>query len=110
MALKHAAFLDVIDIRTPHLEHGEAVSVSLMKTAHMQLLQLALPASKGLPQHAVAGEITIHCIAGEVSLALRDGVRQLRENQLVALAAHEPHALQAVRDATVLVTVLHAPA
>ncbi|MBC9903406.1 MULTISPECIES: AraC family ligand binding domain-containing protein [Achromobacter] len=110
MALKHAAFLDVIDIRTPHREHGEAVSVSLMKTAHMQLLQLALPAGKGLPQHAVAGEITIHCIAGEVSVALRDGVRQLRENQLVALPAHEPHALQAVRDATVLVTVLHAPA
>jgi len=110
MALKHAAFLDVIDLRTPHREDGEAVSVSLMKTAHMQLLQLVLPAGKGLPQHAVAGEITIQCITGEVSVTSRNGIRQLREDQLMALAAHEPHALLGVRDATVLVTVLHAPA
>lgn len=108
MALKHAAFLDVIDLRTLHCEHGEAVSVSLMKTAHMQLLQLVLPAGRGLPQHAVAGEITIHCLTGEVEVTSPAGIHQLRENQLMALAAHEPHALQGVRDATVLVTLLHA--
>ncbi|MDF8365759.1 cupin domain-containing protein [Achromobacter anxifer] len=106
MALKHAAFLDVIDLRSPHQEHGEAINVSLMKTARMQLLQLALPAGKELPRHAVGGEVTIHCIAGEVNVDLAGGSRLLRENQLIALPAHEPHALTGLRDATLLVTII----
>ncbi|WP_213958978.1 MULTISPECIES: cupin domain-containing protein [unclassified Variovorax] len=106
MALKHAQLLDVIDLHATHEARGTSVSSSLLKTAHMQLMQLNLPQGHRLPAHHVPGEITIQCVAGEVNVVTSQCRRQLGAGQLMALPGGESHEIEASRDALLLVTVL----
>ena len=68
MALPHAQPLDVIDVRPLEAGFAEAVTTSLLKTPALQLMRLVLRAGHGLPQHSVAGAITIHCLEGQATV------------------------------------------
>lgn len=107
MALPHAHPDDVIDLLAPALPDGSEVSRSLLRTPHLQLIRLALGAGQQMPMHQVPGEITVQCLRGAVSLILPGTTCRLDAGHLVALAGGEPHAVQALVDALLLVTVLH---
>ena len=106
MALAHAQPLDVIDLRPlgPALRDG--VTTSLLKTPTLQLMRLVLPAGQGLPEHSVAGAITVHCLEGEADVITPTRTCHLLAGHLVMLDGKEPHAVKAVSDASLLVTVL----
>ena len=106
MALPHAQPLDVIDVRP--LDDGlpGAVTTSLLKTPALQLMRLVLRAGHGLPEHSVPGAITIHCLEGEAAVTTPSRTCDLRAGQLVMLTGSEPHAVKAITDASLLVTVL----
>ncbi|MEO6662602.1 MAG: cupin domain-containing protein [Rubrivivax sp.] len=106
MALPHAQPLDVIDVQP--LDEGlqSAVTTSLLKTRALQLMRLVLRAGQGLPEHSVAGAITIHCLEGEAAVLTPSRTCDLRAGQLVVLTESEPHAVKAVTDTSLLVTVL----
>jgi quercetin dioxygenase-like cupin family protein len=106
MALLHAFPLDVIDLHAASGAGAATLSTSLLKTDRLQLLRLVLPAGHCLPDHQIAGEITIHCLAGEVSLSTPERTCLLRAGQLMALQGAHRHSLQAIADATLLVTVI----
>jgi quercetin dioxygenase-like cupin family protein len=110
MALQHARSLDVIDLRPLGAALRDTVTHSLLKTATLQLMRVVLRAGAGLPEHRVAGAITVHCIEG--SAVINAGARQcqLAAGQLVMLDGHVPHAVQATTDCSLLVSVqLHTP-
>ena len=107
MALKHAQPLEVIELKATDEARGTAVSSSLLKTPHLQLLRVVLGAGHTLPEHHVPGEITIQCLSGEVDVATPSRTCRLAAGALVMLPAAEPHRVQAHRDAVLLVTVLH---
>lgn len=106
MALAHAQPLDVIDLRPlgPALRDG--VTTSLLKTPTLQLMRLVLPAGQGLPEHSVAGAITVHCLEGAADVITPTRTCHLLAGHLVMLDGKEPHAVKAVSDASLLVTVL----
>ena len=106
MALQHAHPLDVIDVQPLGSGLHEAVTTSLLKTPALQLMRLVLPAGKGLPQHSVAGAITVHCLEGESLVTTPSRSCRLHAGQLVMLDGHEPHAVKALTDSSLLVTVL----
>jgi quercetin dioxygenase-like cupin family protein len=106
MALPHAQPLDVIDIGPLGPKLHEAVSTSLLKTDRLQLLHLVLPARRDVPQHHVDDECTIHCLEGDVEVAMPLGVRRLAPGQLVVLPAGQPYSLSARADSAVLMTLL----
>jgi quercetin dioxygenase-like cupin family protein len=106
MALPHAHPLDVIDIRPLGPALQDAVSTSLLKTDRLQLLHLVLPARRNLPQHHVGDECTIHCLEGDVEVAMPGGVRRLGPGQLVVLPAGQPYSLGARVDSAALMTLL----
>ncbi|MDR0225934.1 MAG: cupin domain-containing protein [Burkholderiaceae bacterium] len=102
MALEHASPRQAIDL---HAHDGLAISTSLLRTDHLQLLRLVLPAGHTLPQHHVRGDLTLHCLAGEADVATAAGHCSLAPGMLVMLPAGEPHALRALSDCVVLVTL-----
>lgn len=106
MALPHARPLDVIDIRPLNAGLHAAVTTSLLKTPTLQLMRLVLQAGQGLPEHSVPGAITIHCLEGEAAVTTPSHTCDLRAGQLVMLVGSEPHAVKAITDASLLVTVL----
>lgn len=106
MALQHAQPLDVIDVRPLGAGLRDAVTSSLLKTQALQLMRLVLPAGHGLPEHSVAGSITVQCLEGEADITMPSRICKLRTGDLVVLEGREPHAVKAVSDSTLLVTIL----
>ena len=106
MALAHAQPLEVIDVRPLGAALRDAVTTSLLKTPRLQLMRLVLPAGSGMPEHSVAGAITVHCLEGEAVVTTASHRCELRTGQLVMLPENERHAVQAVTDSSLLVTVL----
>ncbi|MEI2677950.1 MAG: cupin domain-containing protein [Burkholderiaceae bacterium] len=106
MALAHAQPLEVIDVRPLGAALRDAVTTSLLKTPRLQLMRLVLPAGSGMPEHSVAGAITVHCLEGETVVTTASRRCELRTGQLVMLPENERHAVQAVTDSSLLVTVL----
>lgn len=106
MALQHAQPLDVIDVRPLGAGLRDAVTTSLLKTQALQLMRLVLPAGQGLPEHSVSGSITVQCLEGETDVKTPSRTCKLRTGDLVVLNGSEPHAVTAVADSTLLVTIL----
>lgn len=105
MALEHARPGQVIDL---HAHDGVGISTSLIRTAHLQLLRLVLPAGHALPQHHVRGDITIQCLTGEAVVATPATSSRLAAGSLLMLPAGEPHEVRALapHGCVLLVTVL----
>ena len=106
MALAHAQPLDVIDVRPLGPALGAAVTTSLLKTPSLQLMRLVLAAGQGLPEHSVAGAITVHCLEGQASVSTPTRTCHLLAGHLVVLDGSERHDVKAVTDTSLLVTVL----
>ncbi|MFZ3219765.1 MAG: cupin domain-containing protein [Rhodoferax sp.] len=106
MALKHAQPLDVMDVSPLGDKLHASVTHSLLKTGTLQLMRVVLLAGHSLPEHHVAGEMTVQCLEGEAVVTTPHRVCTLTAGQLLTLPGGEPHAVTAVTDTSLLVTVL----
>lgn len=105
MSLPHAASGQVINIRPLSGKLKESVSTALFKASELEVMRLVLEAGKEISEHRVAGEITIHCLEGQVELHAHAKSQTLRQGEMVYLAANEPYSIRALDDASVLMTV-----
>lgn len=105
MALKHADPGQVIDLAPYGNGLAQAQSIALFKSEDLEVMRLVLLAGKTMPSHHVAGEITIQCLEGSVEVTAEGATHALRPGHLMYLPGRSPHALYAVDDASVLVTV-----
>ncbi len=108
MALPHARPLDVVDVRPLGAALDGQVSRSLLRSSSLQLMRVVLRRGESLPEHRVPGEITVHCLEGEALLSMPSCEVALAAGQLVLLPGGEPHAVRALSDTSLLVT-LHLP-
>lgn len=106
MSIPHAASGDLVDVRPLAERLRESVSVAIVRDDRIEVMRLVLPADKRLPEHLAHGPITIQCIEGSVELTAHDATRTLQAGDLVYLAARVPHAVRAVTDASLLVTMV----
>lgn len=67
---------------------------------------MVLLASKAMPEHVVAGEVTVQCLDGCIQFSAAGATKTMRQGDLICLAGGEPHALEAIEDASILVTLL----
>ncbi len=105
MALTHSAPGELIDV----LGSGPIAperSRMLVRTEHLQVFRYALPAGKVVDTHTAAGLMVVHCLEGDVDFAARGEVRRLTPGVMLYLPNREPHALTAVTDALLLLTIV----
>lgn len=106
----------------PHIQPGEAIgvlpaagdphagqTVTLVKTAALEVIRLMLPAGKEVAPHHVPGEVTLQCLTGRVSLQTARGPCELSAGTLTFLTGGETHAVSAHEASTLLVTILLNP-
>jgi quercetin dioxygenase-like cupin family protein len=106
MALPHAEPGAVIDARPLGERLPATPTHALLKTASLELMRVVLRAGRALPPHRVAGEITVLCIEGRAWLRAQSGDHLLSAGDLVLLRGGDRHAVEAVEDSSLLVTVL----
>jgi quercetin dioxygenase-like cupin family protein len=106
MALKHADPGEVVDLR-PHRDRlATARTSAIVRTGSFEAVRLVVPAGTEIPQHKVAGEITLHCIEGHAQLGLDGGTVDLRAGGRVYLEGGEPHSVKGIEDTSLLLTIL----
>jgi quercetin dioxygenase-like cupin family protein len=67
---------------------------------------MVLLAGKVLPKHKAPGEIMVQCIEGDVTFTTMGQAKRLLAGDMLYLAAGEIHALEAVNDSSLLLTIL----
>lgn len=110
MALPHAQPGQAIDLPPLQAEGQAGVAGhpthALIKTHALELIHVVLPQGRELPPHRVYGEVTLHCLEGELLVAIEGAPPcPLRAHQLVLLAANVEYAVRAVSDSSALLTL-----
>jgi len=102
MAITHAAAGEIIDVRGP----AGTDSATLIRTDHLEVFRYALPAGKVVDAHTAAGLMVIQCLEGTVEFTALGRTQQLGPGTMLYLPDHEPHALKALSDTLLLITLL----
>src|SRR5262249_25509534 len=106
MAVHHARPGEPIEVKPLGTSVRDMKTTTVAKTDTLELIRVVLPAGKTIPEHKVAGEITIQCLEGELQLTAAGRTQVLSSGMLVLLAGNEPHALRSNTDASALVTIV----
>ena len=106
MAIRHAEAGEVVDVRPLGSELGDQRTHTLVKTDALELIRLVLPRGKEIAEHTAPGPITVHCLEGRVAFTTMGKEVELQPGTLLHLAAKEPHAVRAMEDSSVLLTIV----
>src|ERR1051326_2824646 len=106
MAIPHAAPGQVIELHPLGATLHDAVTTTLVKTAHLEVIRLMVPAGKEIPSHKTSGEITVQCLEGRAAFTALGRTLELGAGQMLFLSGGEEHAVRGIEDASVLVTIL----
>lgn len=105
MAIPHAIPGQVVDVTPLGERLAQERTSALFKSDDLEVMRLVLSSGKSLPPHKVAGEITIQCVEGAMSVSAEGDERVLRAGQLLYLRGNVVHAVHALEDTSALVTV-----
>jgi len=108
VALQHAKSSEVVNLLASR-ESPTPISQALVSTPEIELMRLVMKAGKTVPPHAVAGPITLFCRQGSIEVRAGDSMQTMKQDDLMFLEGGADHALHAVTDAIVLVTVFRVP-
>jgi len=105
MALRHAQAGEIVDLQPLGATLAGARTSALAKTEQFEAVRLVLPAGRKIPRHAVGGQITLFCLEGHVLLHAGREIA-LRAGEWLYLERGEPHAVEAVEDSALLLTIM----
>jgi len=106
MAISHAKPAEVINLQPLSDKIASSKTHTIFKTDAMEAIRLVLPAGKQIAEHKAPGEITVHCLEGEVNFSAGGTSHVLHGGEMLYLEAADPHAVEAIQDSTVLVTII----
>lgn len=106
MAITHAASGELIDVRPLGAALRQTSSSTLVRAAHLEVFRFVLVAGQTAPDHKASGALTIQCLEGVVEFDAHGRTQILQAGDMVYLADAEPHAVRALEDASLLVTIL----
>ena len=107
MALTHVGPREVVSLSAKDSELIAERTTALVKAGNFELIRIVLPATKTIAEHSVAGPIVLLCLEGLVKITMRGGAAlMLGADDLVHLEPSTPHALEAIEDSRLLLTVV----
>ncbi len=106
MSMPHAASGDVITVQRGGDDFHRFSSIALAKTDELELIRLIMPKGKSMPEHHLPGEVTLLCLQGEIAVDIHGNSKVLRSGEMLYLIGGQAHALSAVQDSLVLLTIL----
>ena len=105
MAIPHMSPGQIVDVLPLGERFADAKTVALFKSTDLEVIRLVLQAGKSLPQHQVAGDITIQCVEGSMSVTAEGAEHILHRGQMLYLRGHVVHDVHALQNTSAIVTI-----
>lgn len=106
MALPRPDNAEVFNVHPTGEQYTEFFSRALVRTQDLEVVRLVMPAGSELKEHGVEGALTLQCVEGVIELEACGKRVCLRENEMTYLQAREVHAVHAIKNAVVLLTIV----
>lgn len=106
MAILHLSSGESVNIHPLGQELDETSTNAFLKDPHLEVMRMFLPAGKRIAEHAVDGPITLQCIEGEIDIITGNTHKVIRSNDILYLAGGVPHELLAIRNTSILLTIV----
>ena len=106
MAIPHAKPGEIVDVRPLGSALAPAQTKTVVRAEQVEVIRLAVPAGKEIPEHKAKGEVIVHCLEGRVAFTASGKAQTLEAGHLLYLPTGEPHSVKGVENASLLVTVL----
>ncbi|HCO22567.1 cupin domain-containing protein [Gimesia maris] len=106
MAIPHSQPGELVDVQPLGDALANQKTYTISKTEDLELIRLILPAGKIIPTHRTPGQITVQCIEGEVHFSAMGQEQKLEAGQLLFLLPGVPHSVRAVKDSSLLLTLV----
>ncbi|MBA2114170.1 cupin domain-containing protein [Bremerella alba] len=92
-------------IRSLKEDFGPVRSTVLFLSDRMKVVRLSLQAEEALKEHRAPGPLVVQCLEGKVDFSVEGHPRQLQPGDLLHLASRETHAVHALEDSVLLLTI-----
>lgn len=109
MAQPHAEPGEIVSVRPLGAQLSEATSTAILKASQLEIIRVVLPAGKTMREHHTPGEITVQCLEGVVEFETDDTTQTMQAGDLIHLAPRARHALKALENASLLLTICLLP-
>jgi quercetin dioxygenase-like cupin family protein len=106
MMLSRAQPIKVIGVRPPRAEPSNHYASTLIESDSLEVVRWFLPAGKDVSWHELRGEITLHCLEGNVVFCTGESECELSAGELIHIASADNHWLRAIEDSLLLLTIL----
>ena len=106
MAIPHAQPGEVIDVRPLADILASSKTRTLIKTPHVEVIRIVLPASKVIADHKAPGEIIVQCLEGRMIFKTMGQAIELQAGNLLYLLAEQIHSVEASEDSSFLLTMV----
>jgi quercetin dioxygenase-like cupin family protein len=106
MALHHAQHGEVVHLLDLAISGEDAHTTALVKTQTFEAIHLVVHADAAIRPHHVAGQATLHCLRGRVSVLLGDAAAILQAGDWMYLDGGEEHGIEGIEDAALLLTII----
>ncbi|NGP86812.1 hypothetical protein [Fodinibius halophilus] len=104
---------------TGHIVSGEPINLenltdnlqddstyALVKTSDMEVIRMYLPHGKCIEEHSVEGEMSIHCLKGDIFFNIDGQGMELTEDDWLYLEKEQSYSYSVKSDTILLVTIL----
>jgi quercetin dioxygenase-like cupin family protein len=95
-----------VDLRPAGESLAEAATTPLVKQKTFEAIRLVIHKGQELPEHQVAGAITIYCLDGRIAFTAGGQTHDLKAGHWLFLLGNEPHSLRGIEDSSLLLTIL----
>jgi quercetin dioxygenase-like cupin family protein len=106
MAIPHTQPGEVVDVQPLGSALASAQTATLFHAGQVEVRRLVVSAGKEIAEHKAKGEIVVYCLEGRVAYTAFGKTHHLEAGKLLYLPTGEPHSVQGIEDASLLVTVL----
>lgn len=106
MAIPHAQPGEVVNVRPLGAALASSQTKTLVRAGEVEIIRLVVPAGKEISEHKAKGEIVVHCLEGQVAFTVFGKTQTLQAGELLYLPTGEPHKVEGVEDASLLLTIL----
>jgi quercetin dioxygenase-like cupin family protein len=105
MAAPQTGIGEVVDVRPLGPALASAQRQTLICAEQAEVIRLVVLAGTQIKEHRARGEIVVHCLEGRVVYTAFGKANTLEAGSLLYLPMGEPHSVQGIADASLLLTV-----